>query len=225
MTNKRVEKFVEKSWILDSEKLRTYRNRDMRPGSFYELSLVLSDEFKEIENRKSLLFSLWNDYALKGVVTNLQEFGSSWQQLKDVQVKDNYRYYGCLRISSEVIVGCHSSFFSISEVNWFSLSIPLAMLDTTFQVMYPLSRPENKVWKSNIDTTLISIGRRIYAANPFKLALIGEEASATPVESIARLRSILETDEALLVPDDLYTRLDVAPRGVRFPEGLWWTGE
>ena len=52
---------------------------------------------------------------------------------------------------------------------------------------------------------------------------IGEEASATPVELIASLRSILETDEALLVPDALFTELAIAPRGVRFPDGLWWT--
>lgn len=214
---------MEKSWIIDSEQLRTYQNREMWFGSFYELSLVLSDEFQETERRKSLLFSLWNDYALKGVVTNLQEFGTSWQQLNDVQVTDNYRYYGCLRISPKIILGCYSSFSSISRTNWFSLSIPLAMLDNVFQVTYPLSRPENKVWMSHIDTILISIGRRIYSANPFELALIGEEASAISVDSMAKLQSTVEMDEALLVPDALYTRLDVAPRGIRFPEGLWWT--
>ena len=216
---------MERTWTIDSEQFRTYQNREMWFGSFYELSLVLSDDFQEIERRKSLLFSLWNDYALKGVVTNLQEFGASWQQLNDVQVIDSYRYYGCLRISSNVIVGCHSSFFSIGGMNRFSLSVPLAMLDHTFQVTYPLSRLENEVWKSSIDTILIAIGRRIYSANPFTLALIGEEASATPVGSSAKLRGVLETDEALLVPDPLFTRLDVVPHGVRFSEGLWWTGE
>ena len=35
--------------------------------------------------------------------------------------------------------------------------------------------------------------------------------------------TILETDEALLVPDALFTELAIAPRGVRFPDGLWWT--
>jgi len=213
---------MQKAWEVDDTTLRFYQNWENWYGSFYELGLAYAHGSLDQQTRLHLLQYVWDDPTLLGVVDNTNGFGNPWKKVESADTSDGNHLYGCIRLSTEHIVGCGSYFSSDGSFTWFGLYIPLSMLELVYAVDYRRSiTHQGNPWTIKVDKVLAPIGVRIYREFPFKLGAVGEEAAAFPVE---RHMAELTDNPGLLVPESLFKRQSLSPYGVRSPEGLWWTG-
>lgn len=214
---------MQEKWEIDDSVIRICRNRKNWLGSYYELGLEFDSATFDEQMRFHLLQAVWQDLPLLGIVEERNMFGQPWRSI-DVALgnKPYYQCYGCIRLKNGRIVGCGSRFFQDGNDLWFVLYIPLGMLGLVYSVDYmqPITH-EGNPWTIKVDEVLAPIGMRIYREVPFKLGVLGEEASVIPLEKlIARLAN----DSTLLIPETFFKLMGVAPHGLRSPEGLWWTG-
>jgi hypothetical protein len=189
-------------------------------GSHYELSLIYNTGKLDTKKRINLLRALWEHPLLMGIADDPKQLLSSWVHIDEESVKKHKHVYGCMDLGGGKIIGCGSYFLEIENYVWCIFYCPLGMLESVYNIQYPLGHKEN-MWMKQFDRLLVSIGIHVYQTLPFGLAAIGEEASALPVE---RLKKELVVDDDLLVPEKLFHEMDVKPYGLRFPEGIWWTG-
>jgi hypothetical protein len=211
---------MQKKWDVDDAVIALCRDSESWSGSYYELSMAYASESLKREHYLRIMQYLWDDPSLLGVVRSPEQFGLQWETIEAPFLREGEHFYGCIRLSDGQIVGCGSLYIALEGMIWFTLYIPLAMLDQILPVHYPVTREENP-WMTRIDKLLVTIGTRIYREHPFMLAVMGEEATGFPLKII--LADIAQ-DPGLLVPETLFGQVGVAPYGERVAEGLWWTG-
>jgi hypothetical protein len=198
--------------------LATLRRPDLwSSGSYYELVMELSPG-AEKSGAAQLLQAFWHDPQVVGVVHDPNEYGQPWRDIGALP-HGRHDFYGCLRLDDEELVGCASLWSAPACIVY----IPIGMFELIYPVDYPLTAELNP-WLPKIDRVLAHVGMRVYQNVRFELGALGEEASGfVSMENLSR--SKLANDYHLLVPDRVFERFDVSPRGLRSPEGLWWTGE
>ena len=184
-------------------------------GSYYELALELGPYGDDALLRQALE-ALWRQPELRGPWRERSHFGRDPDQ--SVAVPGNAALYGCLALDTGECVGCVSHVVRVeTESDWLDLSIPTGMLGLRFPVVYPLDLATSP-WIATVDRVLVRIAAAIYAAAPFRLGLVGEEASGA---SSAGEVTAQECERGgFLVPDDLWRRLEPNRKGDRLPPGL-----
>ena len=213
---------MQKAWKVDDTTLRLCQGRKNWHGSFYELGLAYAHGSLDQQTRLHLLQYVWDDPTIIGVVDYPTDFGDPWKKVEGAITSDGNHLYGCIHLSTEHTVGCGSYFSSDGSFTWFVLYIPLGMLKFVYAIDYRRSITHTgNPWTIKVDKVLAPIGVRIYREFPFKLGVLGEEATAFPLE---RHMAELTDNPGLLVPESLFKRQSLSPYGVRSPEGLWWTG-
>jgi len=208
---------------IDDTVIRLCRDWDNWVGSHYELAIQFDPDLFDQNARLRLLRHVWHHPSLLGVVELPDDFGHSWLGTDDLlHTEDAWHYYGCIRFDENDIVGCGSVFSGTSDGLWFILYVPLTMVGRVYPVDYesPITH-EGNPWTLKVDELLAAIGRSVYQEFPFVLGALGEEAAGVPR---AILMANLAHDTQLLIPESLFHRMGVTPHGLRFPEGLWWTG-
>jgi hypothetical protein len=153
-------------------------------GSFYEISLELGPTGNDALAKQALR-ALWAQPEVRGPWRERSDFDS---ELDDAAITiDEVRLYGCFIMSDGSEVGCMSYLIRVEgESDWLDLSIPIGMLERRFSISYPLDMATNP-WMAEFDERLARIGAAIYSETPFRLGLIGEEASGA--SSAAELTS------------------------------------
>ncbi len=214
---------MQEKWEIDNSVVHICRTEKNWYGSSYELGLAFKPGSLNQEARLHLLQTIWQHPHLRGVLEHPKAYGQAWRGVELVLAnRPYYQCWGCIRLHNGRVVGCSSSFLDLTDDWWFALSIPLSMLNLVHSVDYtqPITHAGNP-WTMKIDQILASIGIDVYREVPFKLGVLGEEALGIPV--MKRLGDLAK-DTGLLVPEFLFKSMDLAPRGIRSPEGLWWTG-
>jgi hypothetical protein len=171
-------------------------------GSFYEISLELGPTGNDALAKQALR-ALWAQPEVRGPWRERSDFDS---ELDDAAITiDEVRLYGCFIMSDGSEVGCMSYLIRVEgESDWLDLSIPIGMLERRFSISYPLDMATNP-WMAEFDERLARIGAAIYSETPFRLGLIGEEASGA--SSAAELTSQDCERGGFLVPLPLWGKL------------------
>ena len=143
-------------------------------GSFLELSIELGPTGNDARAAQALQ-ALWTHPALRGPWSRRSDFSTPPVEPK----LDATSLMGCLQVADGIEVGCLS--FLVREDagdDWLDLSIPTGMLELMFSVSYPLDTATNP-WLSSVENLLAAIGARVFTVVPFRLGLLGEEASGS----------------------------------------------
>lgn len=176
-------------------------------GSFYEFSLELGPSGDDTLATRALA-ALWRQPELRGPWNERPAFSS----VPDPTLlsPEHVRLYGVLALNRSTELGCMSHLVRIEgESDWLDLSIPTGMLELRFPVTYPLDRATN-TWLPELDRLLARIAARIYEVAPFRLGLLGEEASGA--SSAVELTAADCERGGYLVPELLWHKL--APKRV-----------
>lgn len=184
-------------------------------GSLYEVSLELGPTGDDALAHRALT-RLWRNPALQGP---WQDRSSFMEEADELRVsEDQVRMYGVLRVNEDISLGCMSHLVRIAgEYDWLDLSIPTGMLGVTFDVSYPLDLATNP-WMSTLDKCLAEIAGDIFTVVPFRLALLGEEASGAC--TAAELTSEQCELGGYLVPDRLWSTLKPSRSASHLSPGL-----
>lgn len=193
---------------------REYFRVDNWSGSFYELALELGPSGDDALALQALR-ALWSRPEVRGPWRVWSDFDTDPITPSST---DEYRLYGCLRLDDGAEVGCMSHLIRVEgESDFLDLSIPIGMLELRFPVSHPLDVATNP-WMVRFDERLARIGAAIYGAAPFRLGLLGEEASG--VSSAAALTAHDCERGGFLVPAPLWRRLGPKRQPMRLANGL-----
>lgn len=177
-------------------------------GSYYELAIEVS--------------SAPDDAALAAAVQRLwtapQLVGGPWRDrmatdaiaaLPDVAPGGMESVYGMVRIPELGDVRCVSWILREEGggADWVDLCIPSAALPWPF--------PQDV-----LDAALVPLATHVWAAAPFRLALIGEEVSG--MWSAETITPDALTHGGVLLPEPLARRLGAGPAAAEVAPGLWW---
>jgi hypothetical protein len=180
-------------------------------GSFYEVSLELGP-FGDDALATRALETLWRQPELRGPWIDRTAFSSDPDSI--LLSPEHTPLYGVLVLDTRDEVGCTSHLVRIEgESDWLDLCVPTGMLELKFPMTYPLDRATNPRL-AKLDRLLARIAARIYEVAPFRLGLVGEEASG--VRSAGELTAADCERGGFLVPESLWRT--VAPN--RVPETL-----
>lgn len=184
-------------------------------GSYYEFSLELGPCGDDALATRALK-TLWRQPELRGPWLERTRFSADPDQIiVDSQLGG---LYGCLALDGGEDVGCISHLVRVeTESDWLDLSIPTGMLELRFPVSYPLDTVTNP-WLAAVDRVLVLIAAAVYAVAPFRLGLIGEEASGA--SSAGEVTAQDCERGGLLVPDELWRKFDPKRKGERLHPGL-----
>jgi hypothetical protein len=210
---------MQKTWNIDDSIISFCKSDESWSGSYYEVSMEYSREVFYKRGPAYYMNLLWEHPALCGVVRTPDQFGLPWQQIDALDTPQGQHFYGCIRFPTGRIIGCGSQYTASKEMIWLTLYIPLSMLDLLFPIHYPVTHEKNP-WITQFDTFLATIATQIYHEAPFLLAVMGEEATAFPLNNIL---TAIEHNQGVLVPETTFHKFDVKPYGTRVAEGLWWT--
>ncbi len=189
-------------------------------GSYYELCMQLGPTGDD-----SLLCAaighVWSQPELRGSWNTRCDYGgpSAPIECRDGHVDPRY---GIIALTPDVSVGCVTHTVREPEgSDWLDLCIPTGMLELLFDIQYPLDYQTNP-WMWQIDKLLAQLGASVFRSIPYKLAIIGEEASGiTDAESIT-------ADDCrygpFLFPEPLWQRLGLSSRSQILAPGLVATG-
>lgn len=176
-------------------------------GSFYELALELGPTGDDAMATRAL-DELWRQPELRGPWRELADFSS--EPDPTLLAPEEVRSYGVLAFDSNTELGFMSHIVRIEGgSDWLDLSIPTGMLELKFPVTYPLDLATN-TWLCELDRLLVRIAARIYEVAPFRLGLLGEEASGSG--SAAKLTAADCEHGGFVVPETLWHKL--APKRV-----------
>ena len=209
---------MQKQWHVDKTIRESALGWEQWHGSHYELSMAYP--LLSQQERLHLLRCTWSDVNLLGIVETPDQFGQPWHDPAPRDATDAHHSYGYIHLTDDHIVGCGSYFTSWGDATWHSLYIPLGQLDRIFPVHYPLA-PDDDQWISIVDASFATLGAHIYREMGFKLAVLGEEVSGFPIQSV--LVHLADAPN-LLVPEALFKPSNIVPHGKHIGEGLWWTG-
>lgn len=207
--------------LSDREPLRRLRDPDLWIGGDHELGLAMPLGSLDLHLRLRLLRALWGQPQLTGVVCDKQALGDPWIPVNEALAAQK-ELYGCLRMGKR-LVGCYSQFLDNDDEAWFLLCIPRAMVEEVYPVNY-VDWEANAWWLAELDAVLAKIGMLVYAQVPFKLGILGFEATADLISRDKLTPQFLARPD-LLVPDAQFARFEVAPHGRQMTEGLWWTSD
>ena len=182
---------------------REYLSDENWYGSFYEMSLELGPTGNDLLALEALR-ALWSQPEVRGPWRNLSGFGT---ERDDAAITtEEVPLYGCFTLDNGTEVGCVSHLIRVpGESDWLDLSIPTGMLELCFSISYPLDSASNP-WMVPFEERLARIGAAIYGVAPFRLGLIGEEASGS--NSAADLTTEDCELGGYLVPPDLWVKLN-----------------
>jgi hypothetical protein len=212
---------MQKKWDIDASIISRCKSDESWSGSYYEVSMGYSREIFYKREPSYYMKLLWENPALCGVVRDPDQFGVSWQQIDALDTPQGQHFYGYMRFPTGQIIGCGSQYTASKEMIWLTLYIPLSLLDLLFPIHYPVTHKESP-WITQINKFLATIATQIYHEAPFLLAIMGEEATAFPLNTIL---TAIAHNPGLLVPETTFRELDIKPYGTRLADGLWWTSE
>jgi hypothetical protein len=176
-------------------------------GSYYELALELGPSGDDAMATRAQE-ALWRLPELRGPWRELADFSS----VPDTTLlaPEEVRSYGVLAFDRNTELGLMSHFVRIEgQSDWLELSIPTGMLELRFPVRYPIDLATN-TWLCELDRLLVRIAARIYKVAPFRLGLLGEEASGSG--SASKLTATDCEHGGFVVPEALWHKL--APKRV-----------
>lgn len=194
-------------------------------GSFYELSM----EYYPAGNDARLLAAmraLWSTPLLHGPLAGPSGEPDQAQQPVPAPVSigaelgDLNRLYGVLALPGQRPLGCLS--LTVREEqgsDWLDFCLPMGMLELAFPVVYPLLAPTNP-WLAEIDRVFLTLAEAVHAAQPFDLALVGEEVSGDAYASQITAADVAKG--GYLIPAGLMQRLQPDVPSVMLPSGLHW---
>ena len=219
--------------------LREYFRRSNWYGSFYELAM----EFHPTGNDARLLAALqarWSDPALHGPLASPYSWPEEQTTLLSVppasvsalgavprvQLPEALDpvgpggLYGLLRLADGTELGITCAIVrEEGGSDWLDFCIPTGMLGVAFPVDYPLFASTNP-WLAGVDHALLEQASTIHAAQPFDLALIGEEVSGQ--RDAGRVTATDVARGGYLLPAGLLQRLHPEVPSVRLCSDLHW---
>jgi len=202
-----------------------FADRENWRGTFYELFV----EYHPAGNDARLLTAiqaLWDAPLLYGPLAGPDSAPDRVLQPVPLpaslgtELGDLNRLYGVLALPEHPPLGCLS--LTVREEqgsDWLDFCLPTGMLAVAFPVAYPLLAQANP-WLTEINRVLLTLADAVHAAQPFELALIGEEVSGQ-----VYARDITAADVAgggYLIPPSLVQRLRPDVPSVTLPSGLRW---
>jgi len=171
-------------------------------GSFYEISLELGPVGNDALAMQALR-ALWSQPEVRGPWRERSDFDSEPDDAA-IEIGEGH-LYGCFILDDGSEVGCISYLVRADgKSDWLDLAIPVGMLERRFSISYPLDTATNP-WMVEFDERLARIGAAIYDVAPFRLGLIGEEASG--VRSASELTAQDCERGGFLVPLSLWGKL------------------
>jgi hypothetical protein len=198
---------------------RTFRTDENWHGSYYELCLELGPAG---DNSRLLaaLRSLWSHPMLAGFWTDRKSFGSA---PSDFQMDENWvvPHYGVLTIGESQLGGVTHVVRETDGADWLDLCVPTGMLELVYDVAYPLYF-ESNAWINPLNALFVSLAVTLHERNPFRMAIIGEEASGlTDADSIT-------TDDIsrglFVIPEAIVESLGIRDTAVQCADGLFSVG-
>jgi hypothetical protein len=197
-----------------------FRNSDNWLGCYYELCLELGASSDD-EVLLCALSAIWSQPQLQGPWIDRKRPGSRRSGF-DVVEGAVAPHYGVLTIDGSEF-GCVTHVVRETDgSDWLDLCVPSSMLQLAFDVRYPLNCEPNP-WMATVDSVFLKIAASVFAECPYRLAIIGEEASG-----ITNANSITTSDikrGVFLLPDHLIELLGVKSQACRCTEGLWKVGD
>ncbi len=160
---------------------RAFRDQENWLGSFYELAI----EYAPYGDDERLLHAqraLWSAPSLDGPYEFTFEPSDQPLRLMSLPTSigptDVYSLHGVLHLSRGRSLGVKSvTIREEDRSDWLVFCVPLGMLELVYpHIEYPLKRAANP-WMDEVDQVLLEIAESVYAAEPFDLALMGEEVS------------------------------------------------
>jgi hypothetical protein len=146
-------------------------------GGFYELSIPLGsrDDARLMRAREAV----WSFPDLDGCYLHRDREPSEQARVPVASIELETKLYGVARLGLRGHVACATFVVRYEDgEDWLWLSIPLGSLATVLPVRaFPFDNGNDLAWRSELDEWLCAIGRRVFEAVPFRLALVGFDAS------------------------------------------------
>ncbi len=198
---------------------QTFRTAENWQGSYYELCLELHPAGDD-SRLLAALRSIWSQPAFAGSWTDRESYGSA---INEFQINEEWvvPHYGVLTIG-ESQLGCVTHVVRETDgSDWLDLCVPTGMLELVYHVAYPLYFESNP-WIAPLNAYFVSLAATVYKQIPFRLAIIGEEASGLTDAS-----SITPADVSrclFVMPDSLVDGLCVRDSAIKCGDGLYSVG-
>lgn len=181
-----------------------YRKPENWYGSYYELAVELQPTGDD-ERLLRAMQRLWDYPALTGPWTSREAFGHPPAVPATVLQSDPVPLYGVLELDDGREIGCVSHVIrEEGGSDWLDLSLPTGMLESVFQVEYPLAEDTNP-WLAELDEAFVLIAEWLYAEAPFQVAIIGEEVSG--FTSATEMNTDEVASGGFILPRPLWDRL------------------
>jgi len=148
---------------------------DAWSGGYYELAMELGS--RSDERLKSALETLWAYGGLDGCY--LDSTLEPWQQRRVQPVNDcdlETRLHGALTASwSDLKIACCSIVCRLVDgADWLYFALPIGSLERVFHWdEFAIWDYAGSAWRPRVDDWLRALGRHVYTAAPFQLALVG----------------------------------------------------
>jgi hypothetical protein len=184
-----------------------FTRQDVWLGSFYELAIEVGD--RSDDRLHAACVALWSHGSLEGPYGDkTREPGEQPPVSPGLVVPDDMgdvsHLYGVATLpdGNRLACGCVALCEEDSRIDWLDLYIPLGALDTVYDYDYG-DRASWRAWAAPLDDWFADIGRTVYDAVPFRLALVGEEVSGMRYASQVAVEGIPdERNTPLLFPDN-----------------------
>ena len=193
---------------------REYLQEENWHGTYYEFSLELGPTGNDALALDALR-TLWSQPALRWPWRDRSGFDT---ERDDAIISlEEVPLYGCLNVADGNEVGCTSQLIRLDDdSDLLDFWVPIGMLELRFPMTYPLDSATNP-WMTRFEERLARIAAAISGVAPFRLGVIGEEASgALPDELTA---ADCESG-GFLVPPDLWANLSPKRKLVVLANGV-----
>jgi hypothetical protein len=155
-----------------------FTKKDTWHGGFYELALELGS--RSDARLHEALTIVWSYPALQGAyLDRTTEPGQQVPVSVEPFMLDRH-VYGLAHLPNGVQVACGTCSIRLDgDSDWLIIYLPMGALSTVYPTGgYPFGDTStSSVWQDTLDEWLKQLGYAVYSLVPFKLGLIGHEAS------------------------------------------------
>ncbi len=173
---------------------RIFTLQDAWTGGSYDLALELGPRDNARLGRA--LHALWTHADLHGCYQHM-DLEPNEQPRVEVSTAET-RLHGVARIGTGAAVASYTVVMRFDDgIDWLHFCLPMGSLSRIFDVgAFPFEDGGDLAWRLQLDEWLCALGRRVFEAAPFRLALIGwdggelEDAARFGASGVPEQRSV-----------------------------------
>ena len=160
--------------------MRLFTNEHTWSGGFYELAIELG--LRSEARLEAAINAIWQDARLEGCYTRRDLEPAEQPRVEPtLEMREKYAHLlGVATLPGGGRAACGTFIIRQEDgIDWLGFYIPMGALSTIYDVgAFPFNDGKaSQHWREHLDAWLAEIAQTVFAAAPFDLAIIGDEAS------------------------------------------------